>query len=56
MTEAYRKLIMAARLVLILHETRDNPEVLVPGYRVNLDPQAEKQLRAALDVAIAEVP
>jgi hypothetical protein len=55
-TTAYRNLLKAAALVLILHYQRDDerPGVKVPGYRVHLDPQAEKQLRNAIIAVIAE--
>jgi hypothetical protein len=58
MTKAYRNLLKAAMLVLTLHEQRDDetPGVKVPGYRVNLDPQAEKQLRNAIIASLMEVP
>jgi hypothetical protein len=57
MTEAYRNLLRAAKLVMCLHDMRNTVEVnaLVPGYRTNLDPQAEKQLRVAIIWADAEV-
>ena len=52
--DALPELLRACQLVIALHETygKSGPAGMVPGYSVKLDPQAEKQIRAAIEKAL----
>jgi len=51
-TDAYKNLLKAAKLVMILN---DAPRCQVPGFPVKLDPKAAAQIQAAIIWAEAEV-